>query len=428
MAAVEAAEGALLTTQAEVTTAQGLHDDALELVNALPDDDEDEDETVKADLLAQLTVVQTAIDNAQDALDLAAAMAAVEAAEGASLITQVDVDAAQVLHDEAWALVDGLPDGVDKEGLLASLAAVQTAINDAQAAFPPTIISHTPSHNAVNIAVASNITITFSEPVVIEKGDIILYPETDFTIEVDANVVTLAPTLVWNDNTTYTVIVTTNVVDVNGVELEDEYYWLFTTETQYSVSLNFRLGELGGWNLISLPVVPTNTNIGAVLGDAANSIKAVWTYDPTNPNAVDGWLVYVPGNPEETNNLTIMTAGYGYWINVTENETISGSGSLLTVGPTPPPSRNLVKGWNLIGYYQIPGEEYSHPLSAFASIFEWGWGPSGITGLWGFNNLTGAFVWVRDDILPGNAFWVSLPGPRVYTPSNFNWWYWDYQD
>jgi len=275
----------------------------------------------------------------------------------------------------------------------------------------PTIVSHTPSVNAVNVAVASNISITFSEPVVVGEGDITLNPATGFTISGSGtNVITLIPTPAWNNNTIYKVTVTTNVADVNEVNLELEKEWSFTTATSYGIGLN---ADDGGWNLISLPVVPTNKNVSAVLNGVESSVAAVWTYDPLNPNAVDGWLVYVPGNPEGTNNLTIMTAGFGYWISATSDATIGGSGSLFSPQVTPP-SRNLVAGWNLIGYYQNSGESESTPADAFVSL-----GVS-YTGPWGFNNSDGAFVWPVTQILPGDAFWVSLPNTKVYTPGTPN--------
>gem|GEM_PF-6577774 len=130
--AVEAAEAALLTTQAEVTAAQVLHNNALALVNALADS------TDKTALLGRLTVVQTNINTAQAALDAAAALAAattaVEAAEAALLTTQAEVTAAQVLHNNALALVNALADSTDKTALLGRLTVVQTNINTAQAA------------------------------------------------------------------------------------------------------------------------------------------------------------------------------------------------------------------------------------------------------------------------------------------------------
>ncbi|MDO8751992.1 MAG: Ig-like domain-containing protein, partial [Candidatus Wolfebacteria bacterium] len=213
------------------------------------------------------------------------------------------------------------------------------------------------------------------------------------------------------NNTVYTVTITTNVSDTAGNQLESEYPWQFTTATQYDIAL-YTAG--GGWNLVSLPIIPNDENISTVLGDAEGNIEAVWTYDPSHPNAVDGWLAYIPGDPDGTNNLDTMTAGYGYWISVNGNVNISGAGNLLTAGPNLPPSRDLSAGWNLVGYYQIPGESSSNPGSAFSSL------GGTYTGLWGFNNQTGNFMSTVNEILPGDAFWISLPSAKTYTPSNVN--------
>ena len=277
----------------------------------------------------------------------------------------------------------------------------------------PSVISHTPSLNALNISPTTAIVVTFSEAVVVEEADVSFNPVISggFTISNSGtSVVTITPNNPLEDNTTYTITLN-GVADLNGNSLPLYDDIKFTTATNYSVELN---NNGSGWNLISLPVVPSNTAIATVLGDAADDIDAVWTYDPTNPNAVNGWLVFVPGNPEGTNNLTLMTTGFGYWVSVTGNANLSGSGTLLIAGPTPPPSRALQTGWNLIGYYQLPNEDNSTPVSAFASIGAPG---VGYNGLWGFDNTTGFFNSVTT-INPGDAFWISLPSVKTYTPSN----------
>lgn len=277
----------------------------------------------------------------------------------------------------------------------------------------PTVVSHTPSFNALNINPTTPIIVTFSEPVVVEEENISFSPEISggFTItDSETDVVTITPNDPLEDNTTYTMTLD-NVVDINGNPLPFYNGIKFTTATNYSIDLN---ANASGWNLISLPVVPSNTAIATVLGSAADNIDAVWTYDPTNLNAVNGWLVFVPGNPEGTNNLTLMTTGFGYWVSVTGNANLSGSGTLLIAGPTSPPSRSLQSGWNLIGYYQLPNEDESIPADAFASI---GAPVVGYNGLWGFDNTTGFFKEVTA-ILPGDGFWISLPSAKDYTPSN----------
>lgn len=68
------------------------------------------------------------------AAELAEATQKVAAAETAieDLSTQGKIDAAQIAHDTAEALVTQLPDGAEKDDLVARLSAVQTAINNAQ--------------------------------------------------------------------------------------------------------------------------------------------------------------------------------------------------------------------------------------------------------------------------------------------------------
>lgn len=276
---------------------------------------------------------------------------------------------------------------------------------------PPTVVSHTPSLNALNISPTTPIVVTFSEPVNVENGDVSFSPAISggFTIaNSGTSVVTITSNSPLADNTTYTITLN-GVADINGNPLPTYSNIKFTTATTYTVNLN---ANASGWNLISLPVIPSNTAIATVLGSAINNIDAVWTYDPTNPNAVDGWLVFVPSNPSGTNNLDRMTTGFGYWVSVTGNTNLSGSGTLLIAGPTPPPSRSLQTGWNLIGYYQLPNEDSSIPANAFASL-----GNYSYTGLWGFDNTTGFFNSVTT-INPGDAFWISLPSAKIYTPSN----------
>ena len=271
----------------------------------------------------------------------------------------------------------------------------------------PSVSSHTPSLNALNISPTTQIVVTFSEAVNVESGDVLFSPtiSSGFAItNSGTTVATITPNSSLSNNTTYTITLS-GVADLAGNVLPEYGNIKFTTATTYSIALNT---NSGGWNLISLPVIPTSTAIDEVLGGAANNIDAVWTYDPTAPNAINGWLVYT-GAPN-TSNLDMMTAGLGYWISVTGNANLSGSGTLLIAGHTLPPSRSLEAGWNLVGYYQLPGESNSTPAKAFASLQSW-------SGLWGFNNTTGIFNSVTA-INPGDAFWISLTSDKIYTPSN----------
>ena len=117
-----------LSTQDLIDAAQTAYDIAAASVSALPNSPS------KTDLTARLATVQTDIDDAQLALDLATATAEVVAAESAlaSLGTQILIDAAQADHDSAKALVTALPDSLEKTNLTGRLSSIQTAINTAQ--------------------------------------------------------------------------------------------------------------------------------------------------------------------------------------------------------------------------------------------------------------------------------------------------------
>jgi len=103
-----------------------------------------------------------------------------------------------------------------------------------------------------------------------------------------------------------------------------------------------------------------------------------------------------------------MSTGYGYWVTANANTTLSGSGSLFT-STTTPPSRTVQSGWNLLGYYQLPGQSSSNATSSFSSI-------SGYTTVIGYDNQTGVFKTVSS-ILPGDAFWLGIPSTGTYYPS-----------
>ncbi len=230
---------------------------------------------------------------------------------------------------------------------------------------PPTILERSPGINAVGVDPTTNIMVKFSEEVKCTLGSwencISVIDSTGNSIEgivtYSTDTLTFDPTNNLDSNTEFRVTLT-GITDLAENELGDTE-WSFITATYYSIELT------PGWNLISIPTVPGDTSIDAVLGDAKNAIDSVWTYDAVN----DEWYVYHPDSPE-TSNLDTMTAGYGYWISATEEAVIEGYGSLFKEKETPP-QRVLKPGWNLIGYYQKPGEDESPVYCALSSLIKY---------------------------------------------------------
>ncbi|CEG11669.1 hypothetical protein MSIBF_A1590003 [groundwater metagenome] len=92
-----------------------------------------------------------------------------------------------------------------------------------------------------------------------------------------------------------------------------------------------------GWNLISLPIQPQDTNIDAVLNNIKGKYTDVFTYN-------NKWIYKSEYMNKWFGDLSNLEAGKGYWIKVKEdcNLTIDG----LKVKSA---NISLEQGWNLIG-------------------------------------------------------------------------------
>lgn len=276
----------------------------------------------------------------------------------------------------------------------------------------PSVVSYTPANLAVGVDPTGSVTVTFSEEInsetvlgkniyLVKNGEVVPVPAS-LSLSEDKKTVTLDPSETLANNSTYEVKVTTGVTDVAGNPLSEEKNWSFTTSGSYSFTLT---KGTKGWNLVSLGVVPNDTNIATVLGTAKDNIESVWTYDNGD------WKVYNPSNPEGANSLLNMTAGYGYWISYkgVSSATVSGPGNLILEGNNVPPSRTLQAGWNLIGYYQkentgsegvIASDALMHNLNNY-------W-----TMLLGYDNSSKQITSLSSSDLmkPGEGFWVLLDG------------------
>jgi len=109
------------------------------------------------------------------------------------------------------------------------------------------------------------------------------------------------------------------------------------------------------WNLISVPFTLLDDDPEKVFESVKDDIYAVWTYD----GETDKWYVY---DPEQGGTLDHILPGWGYWVlakkGTWEDPVILTIAGYLMSPLTIPPSRQLVKGWNLIGYYGTSWELY----------------------------------------------------------------------
>jgi hypothetical protein len=153
---------------------------------------------------------------------------------------------------------------------------------------------------------------------------------------------------------------------------------------------NITLSE--GWNLISLPLIPENSSIEAVLSGIMEHVDSVWAYDAETGK----WLMYDPDTPE-VSNLDKMVDGVGYWIKMTAAATLTIHGSEFPAPPATPPVYHVVPGWNLIGYKEVVEMTANDYLAGVDYV-----------RLWTF--VDGRWVAVKgtDLMVPGRGYWIAV--------------------
>ena len=215
------------------------------------------------------------------------------------------------------------------------------------------------------------------------------------------------------DNITYTDV--GDVLTVTLPNLENGTVYVFHIRAVNSVgagaalNIKFVAGEVTtpvtsfditlspGANLISLPLVPDDIGIEAVLTGILDRVETVWQYDTSG--AVPRWRSYAPGAPSD---LRVMRDGLGYWVLLKDG----GAGdTVLTITGREEtgPARRVARGWNLVGFTstspQSPGE-YLGALSGSAGTTMVGYAGGAAVAV-----LPSA---APPQLIPGRGYWLYV--------------------
>jgi len=289
----------------------------------------------------------------------------------------------------------------------------------------PSVTAKNPSANAVGVDPSGNITVTFSEKVVmtpanveLKKGETTVL--TSVSLNADGTIATIHPLVALDSNSEY-YITLTEVTDEAGNIMDNYDAWKFTTATRYSISLT------SGWNLISLPVTPTTwRSIPNTLLSVSGKINRIWTYDAS----YGMWLVYNtdPAVPSDSN-FTSLEAGKGYWVEMNTAGILVGSGTLyeqlIPSGDTPSgslPQVQLAEGWNMIGYYQLPGKTDSPIANALVKLDgAWSGTATGQSGdLLAFTSNPLQVQTPISTMVVGKGYWIYMKSASLYSFGNGN--------
>ncbi len=192
-------------------------------------------------------------------------------------------------------------------------------------------------------------------------------------------------------------IVATDTGGNSGSGISDPF-WLLSND--------FLATFAEGWHLFSLPLIPENNSVGAVIGDdIQNGLYMAYSYSSDQGHAVAGQF----------------DMGHGYWLGLenTGTVTIDVTGDRMTDSTVIP----LNRYWNLIGQ-PLPATRLLESLW-FTDGQEWlafddavidGWISS---TLYGYNNQTASYQ-IATDLDPMDARWLMAltDGISVITYAN----------
>ena len=172
-----------------------------------------------------------------------------------------------------------------------------------------------------------------------------------------------------------------------------------------------------GWNLISLPLIPDDSDITVVISvttlASANvtSVGIIRGYDP----ATGTFPSYTPETG--SGDLTEMVDGVGYWVFMEEADTLTTTGRQWPVPPAVPPTYDVVVGWNLIGFkstgnsidYAVGPPETGYLLNIAGTY----------PVLWSYDAVTGQYSNVKDvadGMEVGHGFWIWITEVGIIVP------------
>jgi hypothetical protein len=153
-----------------------------------------------------------------------------------------------------------------------------------------------------------------------------------------------------------------------------------------------------GWNLISLPLIPLDSDIEVVTAGIVEDIISVWYW-------AGSWDTFVPGAPSD---LQKMEDGKAYWINMEAAQTLYIAGTVMPKGGGIPHDYDVVVGWNMVGFKSTnstPAKDYLYGTE--------------IARIYGFED--GAWFTIQgpeynDNMVPGLGYWVAFTEPGTIYP------------
>ena len=233
----------------------------------------------------------------------------------------------------------------------------------------------------------------------------------------------------------------TFLVSLEGIEIGDHEIELQAmdqagNELDKALSIEFEVEERDdftkrlspGWNLVSIPGEPADSDISVVFGSDVE-VRTIYTYDPVIPG---GWMVAVRESldSEWQGDLMDITARRGYWVlsDAIQDWDVSipriAGGAVGTGTPIQPPVIALYAGWNLVPVIDVTGNFDGAGISAQTYLQSLDDGLD-LARVLGFDTITNSWSTEKapesgasGTLEYGKAYWVFVRQAGSLVPGN----------
>ncbi|MBI2913627.1 MAG: hypothetical protein HYY03_06875 [Chloroflexi bacterium] len=173
-----------------------------------------------------------------------------------------------------------------------------------------------------------------------------------------------------------------------------------------------------GWNLVSLPLVPTDPAPAAVLTSIAGKFNSAWAYQTASSQAgaaaaAAAWLSYDPSVPPFLNTLAAIDVSMGFWLNMKEAATLSLSGSEPTGA-----NISISPGWNFIGYPAGEAKPIADVMGSLAYNSVWAYQPGQASSWQSYDPNVPPFLNTLQQFEPGRGYALNASAAGALTIAN----------
>jgi|GEM_PF-457769 len=155
-----------------------------------------------------------------------------------------------------------------------------------------------------------------------------------------------------------------------------------------------RSGLSVGWNLLGVPLNLQDPTITGLFQENLTKIQYIYGFDNTDKK----FSYWINGFPDNTQQITTLECGKGYWVYATENLTVTLTGD-------PGNMTTMTDGWNLIGVHTV------YPVTPSEYLNGTGW-----SEVYGYEDGVWTYCYPQIggtlmEMAPGEGYWTKTTTP-----------------